>query len=395
MPKNFQGQAKKTNQRELPLEAAPSDMIRHGLRAAHKRPLVSNGKDADGNYGGSWRCSPRKAWNHAQMQIADAGSSYAAIALDCDNPGGWRLAMADMKLDYGAPPNVVRIRTENDHCHVFYFLRRPVHKYHAARLGPLRKLAQVSEWLQHQYEADPAYTAILQHNPCPRMKVEGFETLFIREEPYTLDELGELIPFGWIAPAIKQSAIGRNVTLFDSLMAWAGKHENRKIDCLAAARLINDEFDDPLTESEVRSTAKSVEKYRAQWEANGWHKPAYIKRKKRNGAKGGKAKTDKPVKGAVKASALDCMTDAKLAKELGVHRNTIRNWKKSGILESKIVHLATQIKTNNLVNKTPLTEQNSVNPESGNAREKIFADRERKLGGTALERAAKLYQPKS
>ena len=45
------------DQLELPLTSVPSAIRRHGLRAAHPRPLVSNGK-VEGEAFRSWRTSP-------------------------------------------------------------------------------------------------------------------------------------------------------------------------------------------------------------------------------------------------------------------------------------------------------------------------------------------------
>ena len=65
----------------LPIEFAPSVVRAHGLSVAHPRPLVSYGKDYGRVF--CFRTSPRKAWRYAEVEYANAGSSYGA--LDCDD----------------------------------------------------------------------------------------------------------------------------------------------------------------------------------------------------------------------------------------------------------------------------------------------------------------------
>ena len=67
----------------LPIEFAPSVVRVHGLTVAHPRPLVSYGKDYGRVF--CFRTSPRKAWRYAEVEYANAGSSYGALALDCDD----------------------------------------------------------------------------------------------------------------------------------------------------------------------------------------------------------------------------------------------------------------------------------------------------------------------
>ena len=52
-------------------------------------------------------------------------------------------------------------------------------------------------------------------------------------------------------------------------MGWAGRPENQGNDCLAAAQVINQTFTLPLPYADVSATARSVNRYRAQWIAQG------------------------------------------------------------------------------------------------------------------------------
>ena len=98
----------------------------------------------------------------------------------------------------------------------------------------------------------------------------GFVTNWLRRDPYTLPELGEVIPFGWRKPTIAGTAIGRNCSMFDALRRWAGKPENRGNDVMAAAMSINEEIGrlhgrSPMDQSEVAAIARSVDRKRREW----------------------------------------------------------------------------------------------------------------------------------
>ena len=75
----------------LPLAFAPEPVRTHGLRAAHPRPLVSFGK-RPGRPFASFRTTPAKAWRYPELEYGNAGSSIAALVLDCDDPHKMGLA---------------------------------------------------------------------------------------------------------------------------------------------------------------------------------------------------------------------------------------------------------------------------------------------------------------
>ena len=110
-------------------------------------------------------------------------------------------------------------------------------------------------------------------------------------DPFSLQQLAEVIPPGWQAPRVALSGVGRNVDMFVSLMKWAGREGNRDFAVLPAAEVINEHYAcegrGRLPISEVQSTAKSVEGYRRQWESKGWHRPSWIARQATRGRLGG------------------------------------------------------------------------------------------------------------
>ena len=271
-------------QSDLFIDGIPEIVHGYGLRAMHPYPLVSNGKDAADNVY-SFRVPRDRAWRFPSLQIPSAGSVYAAIAVDCDHPD--RAAAAIMAGKVPAPNWQVQ-RESNRHIHAVYTLADPVHKYDHARMGPMEFLSGICEYYTEAMQGDPAYTQILTHNPLWEGSGE-FKTHWGRKEPYKLQEMAEVIPFGWEAPVVHQNAVGRNVTLFQALMVWAARAENRGRDVLTAAYVVNQRLEpEPLPESEVRSTARSVEKYRARWEANGWHSTRFRQRQSARGRLGGR-----------------------------------------------------------------------------------------------------------
>ena len=153
-------------------------------------------------------------------------------------------------------------------------LARPVHRGERARPSPLRALARVSEYYAVALQADAGYRGVLAHNPMSAAHGPGFVTNWLRRDPYTLPELGEVIPRCWRKPTIAGTAIGRNCSMFDALRRWAGKPENRGNDVLAAAMSINEEIGRlhgkaPMDQSEVAAIARSVDRKRREWIAKG------------------------------------------------------------------------------------------------------------------------------
>ena len=274
-------------QLELPIAFAPEPVRTHGLRAAHPRPLVSLGK-RPGRPFASFRTTPAKAWRYPELEYGNAGSSMAALVLDCDRPKAWRMGVGDL------PPYswLVR-RSANDHAHIAWCLDQPVHKYPAARVEPLRYFAGIAEYYAHAVGADPGYAGLLAHNPACRFKTP-YKTIWGREEPYTLDQLANVIPFNWEPPNVRQTGIGRNVDLFEAGCRWAGRPMNKNLTVLPALMAVNQDFAHPLPLSEVQATARSIEKYRKRWASRGWHCPRWIARQAARGRKGGRPRLYEP-----------------------------------------------------------------------------------------------------
>ena len=171
-------------QLELPLAFAPAPVRAHGLRAAHPRPLVSPGKRL-GQPFTSFRTSPQKAWRFPEVEYANAGSSIAAIVLDCDQPARIRRGLPDL------PTRSWTVwRPANSHAHVCWTLAKPVHRYPAARVEPLRFLTRIAEYYAHAVGADPGYAGVLAHNPVSIYR-SPYKTTWGRRRPVLPRPVGE------------------------------------------------------------------------------------------------------------------------------------------------------------------------------------------------------------
>ena len=136
------------------------------------------------------------------------GSSNTCLILDVDEPLRW--------IDASLPgPNWIVTNGLNQHCHVVYTLAAPVHRYPEARPAPLLKLSRIANYYT-AVAGDRGYNGVLTRNPLPEPDL--FTTTdWLREAPFSLEELADWIPKGWRSPPPPPSSIGRNVTMFRAL----------------------------------------------------------------------------------------------------------------------------------------------------------------------------------
>ena len=267
-------------QRSLPLDFAPILLREHGLAAAHEMPRVGD-RQANGVMW-SKRVPAERAWVHRWVQIDDAGSTWAAITLDCDN----REAMAAGLGELPSPNFIVNTRRG---AHLYWCLKNPVAKHNAARPRPLRMLARVSEYFACRAGADKAFNG-LGRNPT---HVEA-ETHFLAPHPYTLTGLNNTIPAFWRRPQVAFTTIGRNYDMFTTGLRWAGSWANRDLPVLPVLMGIYDDVlarypdkDHSFWPEEVERIAGRVEAYRERWRGWGWHDPNWIELQRSRGRQGG------------------------------------------------------------------------------------------------------------
>ena len=248
---------------DLGIDFAPAIVREHGLKDAHLQPLVAWRK------GQSFRVHARKAWGYPSLELR-AANCWPAVTLDCDLPTVVD-ALHSLKSSFPLPvPNMVVERQSNGHCHASWFLSRPVHRGESARAAPMLKLARVSEFYRQTLEADAGYAGVLTHNPLEETHRAGeFRTHWGHRCGYSLAELAEPIPRGWRLPARSTTEAGRNCALFVAMLKWAGSPFNLEHEVLPMAMATNAAFEIPLPDQEVRSLAKSVERYRRAWITQG------------------------------------------------------------------------------------------------------------------------------
>ena len=251
---------------QLGLDFAPAKVQSHGLQDAHTHPLVS---PDPGKVQHSYRVHASQAWDHPRIELR-AANSWPALTFDCDGNESIEKLIDCVALGRNLPrPNVIVQRKASGNCHASWFLARPVHRGSAARLKPQQKFARIAEFYQSELCSDPGYSGVLTLNPMYQAHHGAFKAFWGCKHAYSLDELAEPIPKGWRRPVLAQTGVGRNVDLFRWLMKWAGSPANIGLAVLPVARAANDGLEVPMGDSEVAGLAKSVERYRAVWIAQG------------------------------------------------------------------------------------------------------------------------------
>lgn len=262
----------------------------HGLVETHSHPLCSRGKigtDQLPLFDTPRRRPAAIAWErYADLELRSA-TAWTAMVLDIDR-GSAHEDLACQWAD-GALPlwNWLTVRRSTGRLHGVWTLKVPIHRGPSARRKPLLKYGRIVDYFTLLTGADQGYPAVLTHRPgAPESG--GLYTVWGREEPHTLESLGGYIQRGWRRPLQPVSAPGRNSYLFGLALKWAGHESNLNMAALDYLVGLNDALETPLGFLEVRGIAKSVERYRAEWAARGWHKPGYLEGKRRQGAEGGR-----------------------------------------------------------------------------------------------------------
>ena len=261
----------------------PVQLREHGVAEAHARPLVGRRRHDDSIR--SWRTSPARAWFEPLVEWARTPNSIVALAYDVDGREAVEhLAEANMGGARTPKPNIVIYRKLTGHAHAIYVLRRPVLRGAAARPFPLAVVGRCSEWLRLQLQADAGFTGVLVANPTHT----DYDTVWLRREAYSLDELRSHIPRGWRQPRRpQQTDAGRNAALYLCLLRYAGCRDRTDADIRRYAERLYAEIDTRVphafTSGELLGIVRSVLRYRKEWRSHGWHVPEWIERQRTRG----------------------------------------------------------------------------------------------------------------
>lgn len=239
-------------------------------------------------------------------------------------------------------PNLIIENKNNGRSHAIYQLKTPVFKTDVSRQKPIIYLNAIHRTLQHVLDADVNYTGLICKNPLN----DRWRTNTLRHTPYSLDELANKLEIDWkqISKPIKQEeavGLGRNCYLFHTVRHKAyvaiRKHRGATYSTWLQSVLdhclkLNEGITEPLGYNEVKGIAKSISRY--CWKRDPHCYAMFIERQTLKGRKGGK-------KGGVSRSAqytdkrqqaqklkAQGMNNTQIAKQLGVHRNSVNTWVK-------------------------------------------------------------------
>ena len=273
------------------IDFVPSQVRRHGLREFHHYPLASYGKNAAGIWLGSRRMPPAEAWTHPELELGRTANSIPALIFDVDRPD-WGLDIFDGAVPI---PNWATWRRANQHAHLVYALARPVLWGEQARPTPQGWLARIGEYIAATLQADLAYPAVLAHNPLEWASQGRYRTDWLRQEPYTLVELGEAIPFGWRRPRRPLTVYGRNDALFRAGMKWTGRpgHWGDWAGMATYLAAMNAEFVLPLGERELGGIVKSIRRIQTKNLQSGQTQRTFSFLQAARGKKSGQARRTK------------------------------------------------------------------------------------------------------
>lgn len=271
------------------------------------------------------------AKQHRYLQINPPAQAHYLV-FDVDRPAA-AYAWEESRL---APPNFATVNPQNGHAHLVYKLAAPVTTSEHGTIKPLRYLAAIERAYGLELGADAGYSGLITRNPYKH------PTLCLHTEAYGLDELADWLKGDLgLYPDKKEltSGFGRNVTLFDTVRAWAyqairlyrAKERSRLFDAwfmeiYEYAITVNAQYPDPLQLSEVRATARSIAKY--CWKQDGRAEQQFLERQAVRGKAGGIAKGRANTEKRVQALELrlNGLSTRQIAAEISVNQSTVSRW---------------------------------------------------------------------
>ena len=262
------------------------------------------------------------------------------LIFDLDSPTAYIDFFYDM---VGVPtPNLIVENPENGHAHYVYQLATPIYNTDCSRPKPIQYGNAVYTALREVLKADNGYTGLITKNALH----EHWRTHLLRAEPYTLKQLSERLDLTQhkitkpIAPH-EAVGLGRNCCVFHTIRHWAyveirkyrGKSYNQWLQgVIDRCTALNSEFTAPMSYNEVKGIAKSIAKW--TWKRDSYCYQEFIDRQTRKSklgsSKGGTARSIQYHDKRQQAQQLKAngMNNTQIAKQLGVHRNSVNTWLK-------------------------------------------------------------------
>lgn len=194
-------------------------------------------------------------------------NAIRVLALDCDHPDDFRHAIWARKL----PQPGIEVWRDGGGLLAVWPLARRVHRGPKARQRPVRLFGRTAEYFTRAAGADPHFNP---NGPIrnPAAPHDTWRVIQNGRGGFYLVELHEFLPDRWSLPRAAElvTVAGRNCSLFAALMRFAGRWSSREADLLEEGEAMNAAmFVLPLPAAEVGWITASVDRYRAEWIAEG------------------------------------------------------------------------------------------------------------------------------
>lgn len=248
------------------------------------------------------------------------------IVLDIDHPNGIHTALYESDLP---PPHLIVQNPENAHVHLVYKLSSPVFTWGKAKSLPIRYLARIEYGMVRNLGADASYGGNLMKNPInDRWRTY---TTTAPLEGYSLKHLSSFVNLDFLPSdevASNDRGFGRNCSLFDQLCPYGYNLSGSTYSAIAAeleaiAKQINNRFDVPLFDNEVRHIVRSISRYCVRTDFTASHQ-AFSELQRSRATRRWGDNADK------KKKALEMYQNGVkktvISKQLGVTTRTLTNW---------------------------------------------------------------------
>lgn len=226
---------------------------------------------------------------------------------------------------------------ENGHAHICYKLEIPLHTSEFSSIKAIKYAQAVYYAYALKMGADLSYSQLITKNPLhPQHR-----TTYWTKQAYSLDYLADFVELPKKLPKkLEVVGLGRNVTMFEKGRRWAYTairdymHHNSSHEWERAVKThleaINAGFEVPLPYSEVKATAKSIAKWVWQRFSYGEFSAIQAKRGAKGCKKGGVSRSAQyePKRKQAQELKAQGINNTQIAKQLGVHRNSVNTWLK-------------------------------------------------------------------